>query len=158
MNDPLLYRLYPDGYEPMDIEKDPTISDCCIKYKNRLNYNLVICNKLYNNPLCGEVKELIILTTETDRRIFKKSKTSKGTRYLVIKGQEILAVYEQFKNEGKHHFYHGYTIPVKWELYSKETIPYLIETYKELIPQLVNRIKNYNKYLFKKGLVNYYHT
>lgn len=139
MKDPILSRLHPDGYEPMDIEKDPTISDCCIKYKNRLNYDLEIAKKLYNNPLCGEVKELIILTTETDRRIFEKSKTSEATRYLVIKGQEILGVYEQFKNEGKHRFYNGYRIPIKWELYSKETIPYLIETYKELIP--VNRIK-----------------
>ena len=144
MNDPLLNRLHPDGYEPMDIDKDLTISDYCIKYKNRLNYDMEIYNKLYNNPLCGKVKELVILTTETDRRIFKKSnsKTSTGTRYLVIKGQEILAVYEQFKKEGKHHFYHGYTVPVKWEMYSKETIPYLIENYKELVPQLVNRIKN----------------
>ena len=32
MNDPLLNRLHPDGYEPMDIDKDQTISDYCIKY------------------------------------------------------------------------------------------------------------------------------
>jgi len=86
MNDPLLNRLHPDGYEPMDIDKDQTISDYCIKYKNRLNYDMEIYNKLYNNPLCGKVKELIILTTETDRRIFKKSnsKTSTGLELLLI--------------------------------------------------------------------------
>ena len=46
MNDPLLNRLHPDGYEPMDIDKDQTISDYCIKYKNRLNYDMEIYNKL----------------------------------------------------------------------------------------------------------------
>ena len=48
MRDPILARLYELGFEPMDIDKDITVSDCCIKYKNRLPYNMQIGNHIYD--------------------------------------------------------------------------------------------------------------
>ena len=146
MFDPILNRFQKDGYESMDIDKNLTISDCCNKYKNRLDYNIQIANYLYKNPLCGLVKELVILTTETDKRIFKKvnSKTSSGTRYLVIRGQEILAVYEQLKSEGKKDFFHGYRIPITWEIVTKESENHIAEKYKELMPGISKKIKKHN--------------
>jgi len=141
MRDPILARLYELGFEPMDIDKDLTVSDCCIKYKNRLPYNIQIGNDIYDKPNCRIIKELVILTTEKDRRIFKKG--SKGySRYLVIKGQELLGVYEQYKSEGKQDFFHGYTIPIKWEYITPDNVSTLQATYGiEVMKQIKERLK-----------------
>lgn len=141
MKDPIMSRLYELGFEPMDIDKDLTVSDCCNMYKNRLDYDMLIGNHIYEKPNCDIIKELVILTVKGKRRIFKTQKTTGYTKYLVIKGQELLGVYEQYKTENKQKMFHDCKIPIKWEFLSKENLPSLKATYNKEWAQIEKRVK-----------------